>query len=560
MIETGIFSSLTAIFPDKEPTDKQMRRFYMCKNQAINFQLAFKITDNSCHSTDFFIRVDSVLPVTLYYQNCVPVLNTSLVDTDMPTGLYPDILLPKKTNPVLVCFLDAGKQEMYTEKGESVSLRAYDDSWQALWFCVNEFQKPLKAGEYEIKLALYDIRNEKVGEDKIAVEVLVDKLPVQKLMYTNWFHHDCLADTYNVPVFSDRYFEIMKDYVEKAARNGMNMILLPAFTPPLDTPPGGERMTVQLVQIIKSGSNYSFDFSLMKRFIDICKKAGIRYFEHVHLFTQWGAAAAPKIIVTENGKEKKMFGWHTKATGKKYHAFLKQYLTAVKAFFEREKLTNRVMFHISDEPNYGNIESYKAARQSVIDMLKGYLVSDAMSCVAFYEQGLCDMPIAGTSHVHDFIGKCKNLWAYYIGGDVNGGKANRIIPLQRERNRVMGMHLYYFAIKGFLHWGYNNYYGIQSQYLFNPALNPSGGFALAGTSYFVYPAMDGTAYQSIRQKLFAEALNDIRLLSLLEKKIGKAETKQLAEKHFGTIRFDRMPQNAQSYLDFIEDVYKHIQA
>ncbi len=42
--------------------------------------------------------------------------------------------------------------------------------------------------------------------------------------------------------------------------NGINMILTPLFTPPLDTKVGGERPTVQLVDVNMDGDKYTFNF------------------------------------------------------------------------------------------------------------------------------------------------------------------------------------------------------------------------------------------------------------------------------------------------------------
>ena len=67
----------------------------------------------------------------------------------------------------------------------------------------------------------------------------------------------------DLSVFSDRFFDILKNYVSTAARNGMNMLLTPAFTPPLDTPLNCERMTVQLVGVERETGRYRFDFSLI---------------------------------------------------------------------------------------------------------------------------------------------------------------------------------------------------------------------------------------------------------------------------------------------------------
>lgn len=73
---------------------------------------------------------------------------------------------------------------------------------------------------------------------------------------------------------------------------------------------------------------------MMKKFLELCLDCGIEYFEHSHLFTQWGAEHAPKIIVRENGEDKKLFGWHTDAASDEYKDFLHAYLTALKDFIK----------------------------------------------------------------------------------------------------------------------------------------------------------------------------------------------------------------------------------
>ena len=68
------------------------------------------------------------------------------------------------------------------------------------------------------------------------------------------------------------------------------MLLTPIFTPPLDTAVGGERTTVQLIDIVQDADgSYKFDWSRLKRWCDLCLRNGIKYLEIPHLFTQWGA-------------------------------------------------------------------------------------------------------------------------------------------------------------------------------------------------------------------------------------------------------------------------------
>ncbi|UJF15626.1 hypothetical protein LZ578_11830 [Jeotgalibaca sp. MA1X17-3] len=79
------------------------------------------------------------------------------------------------------------------------------------------------------------------------------QLPPQKLIHTEWFHTDGMISYYGVEVFSEDYWEWVEKYLVMAVEHGVNMILTPIVTPPLDTEIGGERPTVQLVGIKKMG-------------------------------------------------------------------------------------------------------------------------------------------------------------------------------------------------------------------------------------------------------------------------------------------------------------------
>ena len=80
-----------------------------------------------------------------------------------------------------------------------------------------------------------------------------------------------------------------------AVSYGVNMLLTPLFTPPLDTAVGGERTCVQLIDVILTeDGSYQFGFDRLEQWISLCDKCGVRYLEFSHLFTQWGAAHAPK--------------------------------------------------------------------------------------------------------------------------------------------------------------------------------------------------------------------------------------------------------------------------
>ena len=554
MITTRLCSTLIPVMPESFDGPALVSPS-MCRNEAFSFQMAYRITDGSAPAVPFFVRIETELPLSCYAIGCVPVIHTDFppLNPQPPIGMYPDILLPKAVNPPLTR-VETWRTTRYYESGERTPLFAYNDSWQALWFAVNEDGAALPAGRYPIRMELFSRQMEKVGECSLTLEVLDALLPPQTLLYTNWFHCDCLADWYHTEVFSDRFFEIMRDFVRKAVRNGMNMILLPAFTPPLDTPIGMERMTAQLVRVTAENGTYRFDFGLMKRFIDLCRADGITHFEHSHFFTQWGAEHAPKVMADTGSGEKRLFGWETDALSDEYIGFLRAYLTELRAFLREEGLEKNILFHISDEPNAGNYRQYAAAFGRIADLLEGYMVGDALSDVRFFESGLVKLPIASTPHAADFVGKGGDFWVYYTGAAVKDGMSNRILTISRERNRSLGVQLYRSGAKGFLHWGYNYYYGELSFGLIDPFLQPTGGYPNPATSYSVYPAPDGTAYQSVRQKIFAEGLTDMRALQLLENLSDRWVCDALVTKYFGCADFYSAPDSPGVLTAFREEV------
>lgn len=555
-IKTVVLSSLYKVFPEIDPQGSEKTTFSAMKNEPLSFQVAYKFMATTVPSMAFFARIESDLPITIYDEGFVPVL-----DADKPnlqdkyrTGLFADMLIPKKVNPKI----EVGNypwRGYYFEK-DDIQLHASKDSWKALWLTINEDGKPIKAGIHTIKVKLYSRDDNKlVGECSVSVNIIDAKLPKQKLLYTNWFFCDCIADIYKVEVFSERFWQIFRSFASMAAKNGMNMILTPCFTPALDTAIDRERMTVQLVKVTVKDNKYEFDFSMLKRFIDESLKCGITHFEHAHFFTQWGALHAPKIIASVNGKEKQIFGWKTTSWGKKYTEFLHAYIPALLDFLKSQGIDKKFLFHISDEPSPRMKADYLKAKGAIGNLLDGYLVGDALSNYEFYADGTVTTPIVATDHVSSFYGKCPNLWCYYTGDQCHQGYSNRKITNSSERNRMLGVHMYTHKIKGFLHWGYNYYYDSLSYGLFNPQTCPtlylgSGG----GTSFFVYPALDGSAIQSIRQKVFYEAINDMRAFELYEKLKGRKAAMSLIEKHYGEVTFATGAESQEKLLGLREEL------
>lgn len=451
-------------------------------------------------------------------------------------GLYPDMLMPA------------------THGGRFPIL---NQQLHPLWvdFTPND---TVPAGVYPTVIKLCRVDGEVIAETTIELTVLPALMPEQDTRVTNWFYTDCLADYYGEEPFSDRHFAICENFVKTAVDNGINMILMPVFTPPLDTAVNGERTTTQLVGVTMDNGKYSFDFSLCERWLDMCKRVGVKYIEVAHLFTQWGAYHAPKIMATVDGEYKRIFGWDTDAAGEEYVTFLQAFLTEFTAFIEKRWDKDSVYFHISDEPNDQHLEQYKKNRENVLVVLKGWKILDALSHIEYYKQGLCEYPVAYTPRIGDFLKEdIKERWTYYCCGPTYH-YSNRFLAGSLPRVRSIGMQMYKYGIEGFLHWGFNYYNNQFSDDVINPFSNMTAGYwGIAGDAAVVYPGYNGTPIESIRLLAFRQAFDDIRVMKLCESYYGKERVVQEIEAIAGTVEFDHCVEDSatmQRIRDRLDDL------
>ncbi|MBR5586588.1 MAG: DUF4091 domain-containing protein [Clostridia bacterium] len=402
----------------------------------------------------------------------------------------------------------------------------------------------LKPGKYAVKINVQTLGCED-GVDTVLltdIDVVDEKMPEQRLIYTRWFYADCIANVHGVEIFSEEHWKLIEKYISAATDVGINMILLPVHTPPLDTEQGTARPCVQLVDIEKKGDKYQFSFEKFTRFIKICKNCGVKYYEVAHMFTQWGAKHAPNIMVTENGKTDYMFGWHTDATSGEYEDFLKQYIAAIREALEKEGVAENAYFHISDEPTEENLGQYEKAKNIIKPLIGNSKTMDALSNPQFCENGLVECPVAMISHMHNFLEyNFENQWAYYCCFPQNI-YPNSFLAMPSGRVRILGFLLYKYNVKGFLHWGFNFYNSALSRYQINPYLTTSAEGAFpSGDGFIVYPGV-GDVYSSVRGETTYRAIQDMDLCFALENIVGREKVVEMIDRAAGgNLRFDEYP-------------------
>lgn len=526
-------------------TKKDYTEASMLLGERFSFQLCWQFAekDKNEQRTIGYLKVDSPVSdwVSVQRIDHVPVrmtTNPGVTDENYlrrEPGIFPDLLRPMN------------------EKTRITANSALYSAWVDI-----RVPEDAEGGKHPISFAFVDLEGNTVAKCTFTAEVIPALLPDQEIAVTQWFHADCLAAYYGVEMFSEEHWAVISRFIDTAVDNGINMILTPVLTPALDTYIGGERPTTQLVDISYKGEKWSFGYKKLERWVNMCLELGVEYFEISHLFTQWGAHHAPKVMVDTDSGYIRMFGWDTDACGDEYRAFLTAFLPSLLEKLDELGVKDNCRFHISDEPGGDKLESYLAAKSAVADLLDGCIIMDALSDYSFYEKGVVEKPVVSIDHMQPYLDAgVENLWTYYCCCQ-DTGVSNRFLSMPTSRNRIIGQQFYKYNIEGFLHWGYNFYFAHESTEFCDPYICTDGGFWVpAGDAFSVYPAPGGSAYETIHLLGFTAALYDLRAFKLCEELCGRDAVMAVIEEA-GEVGFKEYPLGDEQVLGVREKINRLI--
>lgn len=356
--------------------------------------------------------------------------------------------------------------------------------------------------------------------------------PRRDFRITHWFYADSLCDWYRLTPFSEEFWPLCEKFIENYADHGLDTIYVPVFTPPLD----GVKKATQLLKVTRNGDQeYTFDWSDVKRWLDMCRRHGITHFEWTHPFTQWGVKHAIRIYEQQGLDEKLLWPPETPATSDTYRNFLQQYLAQLKQFLQDEGIFEHSFFHVSDEPHtQEDLQNYRAAREMLHELAPWMKTMDALTDIQYGRSKLTDMPIPSIRTALQFVQEDIPCWCYYCCNP-RGRFLNRLLDTPLSKILMHGFLFYRWPFQGFLHWGYNYWYRSQTRTMIDVFHIQDGekwpGWAYGDTTQ-VYPGENGPL-DSIRWELFAEALQDYQLLQTLNMK-----------------RDDQLLQKLKSFEDF----------
>ena len=521
-VDYKIVSSLEKVFYGKNFNGKKLEEISALRGERVNFQIAVRCDE--CAGIRFVPDVPEGFNGKFTFrevQNIPSLLPCTPDDTwiiSSEPGFYPDALVPitKELDVAANC-------------------------WHAVWVSV-DIPEDAAPGTFQlkIKLQIYShiadpfFRQDTPDEKEAAITLTVSRaaLPKQMLKVTHWFYADCIQHHYQVPAWSEEHWLLLEKYFRNYAEHHNNMLLTPLWSVPLDIIPDITRRPVcQLLEISRADGRWHFDFSRLERWITTAQRCGIRYFEMVHAFSQWGLKYAPEIIV--DGQP--MFGTSTPSDAPEYADFLRALMQDMLPVLQKHGLTpENCYFHISDEPHGEEaLNRYRYAAGLFRKILQGYPYIDALSDVQFSKQGLIDRPIPTLWTLDEFLQeKTAERWTYFAGSQE--GMPARQFGMPSIRNRILGILLYIYDCKGFLEWGYNFWFGQFSRTLDVDVWvdSNSGRSFRSGGAYLVYPSPDGPV-DSLRHEVVAEAFQDEIALRLLESKTSRESVLQWLEQEAG---------------------------
>ena len=528
MLQCKMLSSLTKVFADQEPVGEKYP-LSILRGETASCQVAVR-SFGTIHVTaaapGFRVTVREACQVPVGFACPVDIQDDDYLRKT--PGLYPDLLQP----------LGEGGQRDRTV------------GWWTSYWIDAEPEEHTPGGDYQLTVRVTG-GEEECFEDTVNIHLVNAALPEQKLINTEWFHGDCLANHYGVEALSEEHWAIMEKFIRSAVRMGLNMILTPIFTPALDTAVGGERTTVQLVDVCVNGGVYSFGFDKLERWIKMCQECGMVYFEMAHLYTQWGSNRAPKIMATVDGEYKRIFGWDTEGTGEAYRTFLAAFLPKLTAKLKAWGVAEYCRFHVTDEPSENFLPCYLQEKNQAAPYLEGFKMMDALSEFAFYEQGVVEYPVVASNSrdLPKFLAAdMPEKWLYYCCSQTKD-VSNRFIAMPSNRTRILGVQLYRYDISGFLQWGFNFYSSVLSLKKIDPyrVTDADGAFS-AGDPFIVYPGENGEPLESIRYMALRQAFHDLRALQLLEELAGRDTVEAIiAEGLEGELTLTNYPRN-NAYL------------
>jgi len=400
---------------------------------------------------------------------------------------------------------------------EEKTIRIRDQWTQPLWLSV-AVPKDTPSGEYTGLLHI-DLLTKAGDKHRFEVPITLTVWPFTlpdefHLHHTEWFSPEVLAHYYHLDRWSGAHWRWIERVAADMARHKQDLILTPYTT---------------LVKMTRTKSGrFSFDFSLLDRWVKTFRKAGVDWIEGGHL--AWRLTDFESDIVwgrfpIYDADGKPLDTSRAKMSDEEFEPYLGQLVKAVFAHLRKRGWADRFVQHVADEPIPKNEASWRDCAAKIRQWLPGVPIIDAVMSHGLGD--LVDWRVPQIQHTGPDSPRNpdEQLWSY-VCLSPQGHYPNRFLDYPSIRNRIMFWLSWSLDLKGFLHWGYNfwvRWQGVPADIPVSPWHDATGASVYcadrtplpAGDPHVAYPGRNSIC-SSIRWEVIRKGFEDFEYLYLLD--------------------------------------------
>lgn len=388
------------------------------------------------------------------------------------------------------------------------------------------FEKEQLCMEKQVKLHIYNY----VMKDPVDYRLHLDL----------WQHNSNIARKHEVKLWSDEHFGIIEEYIKTLAELGQKSVTAIVS----EIPWSGQRAyniplyksdfyEYSMVKVSKDGGNYIYDFSILKKYIDLCFKYGIdREIEVFGLTGIWTDSENGYVLGIKEYPDDIRIRYYDAET-EEYCYFtesgqIEDYVLHLRAFFDENGYTD-ILRVIADEPE--DTARYEETIAEMKRLAPDFKFKAAINHFEFAEK-FGDII---TDIVPAFYYACENYKMLTEWKKRSGGKLSSYICCQPEipntfvsssavEIRVVGIMSRYLNFDGILRWSY-------TAWPQKPREKLSFKYPLwkAGDGNFVYPGNNAKPLKSLRWKHLKRAVEDYELLEEYSEKFGEKKMRELCK-------------------------------
>ncbi|MBP3323372.1 MAG: DUF4091 domain-containing protein [Clostridia bacterium] len=362
----------------------------------------------------------------------------------------------------------------------------------------------------------------KIGEEEaeIETEITVHKAKVPekiRLQRAEWFHYKLSRPIYDIDMYSEEWYELYRKYVRQLKRVRATHLFFHLYH----------------IKIEEVGDKYLFDFSRIKRMMQIADEEGIPTFEMGHLLMRDERGDQKQFVENDYGLFYKVEE-HIFADSKEGYNFLAQFLPALGEFLKENGWYDRVVQHVGDEP----IEKIRNTFRIVCGIVRKFLPGIKLMDAVLNEKlrGSTDVWVPlntdyekNKETFEHFKELGDEVWHYTCCGP-EGKPLNRLLDMELLRTRLLFYGNYRYNLAGYLHWGFASYQPEESNVIeyCNPIILTEV-ILPPGDSHIIYPGNANGPWPGARSEMTRMGAEDCELLWMLEKE-NKAKADEICAK------------------------------